>query len=69
MAEVGRQIRRAREMKGWNQATLAWHLGVSPSTVGRWEHGKAEPSILTMRRVASLLDKPLTFFIDGEGEV
>lgn len=58
--EVGRRIVRAREEmtpKPWSQFDLALALGVSPSTIYRWEKGKL-PSMNELIRLAEVLDKP-----------
>ena len=36
---VGKNIRVAREDMGWTQGELADEMGVTPSTVCRWEAG------------------------------
>lgn len=58
--EVGMRIVRAREEKTpkpWSQFDLALALGVSPSTIYRWEKGKL-PSMSELIRLAEVLDKP-----------
>ncbi|MCC6943057.1 MAG: helix-turn-helix transcriptional regulator [Thermomicrobiales bacterium] len=47
-------IRELREGKGWTQAELAFHLGVTPSTVYNWERGTYEPKALQVRAMAQL---------------
>lgn len=38
----GREIRRAREKRGWSQKELARRLRVDPGTVGNWERGDVQ---------------------------
>jgi len=64
--EVGRRIVRAREQKEpkpWSQFDLALALGVSPSTIYRWEKGKL-PSMNELIRLAEVLDKPLDYITE-----
>src|SRR5262245_36407545 len=58
--EVGRRIAAARERKEpkpWSQFDLALALGVSPSTIYRWEKGKL-PSMNELLRAAEVLGVP-----------
>lgn len=58
--EVGARIARARdekEPKPWSQFDLALAMGVSPSTIYRWEKGKL-PSMHELIHLAEILDKP-----------
>jgi transcriptional regulator with XRE-family HTH domain len=55
MAEVGQQIRRLREGKGWNQAELAVYAGIGPSGVSQIETGKRNPSAATLQKIAEAL--------------
>lgn len=64
--EVGARIVRAREErtpKPWSQFDLALALGVSPSTIYRWEKGRL-PSMGELIRLAELLDVPLEEFTE-----
>ena len=47
-------VRRVRENLGITQEELAHLLGVTVSTVNRWENGHAEPSKLARRAIARL---------------
>jgi transcriptional regulator with XRE-family HTH domain len=55
MAEVGQQIRRLREAKGWNQAELAVYAGIGPSGVSQIETSKRNPSAATLQKIAEAL--------------
>lgn len=48
-------IRRLRQSLGLSQETLARRLGVSFSTVNRWENGKAVPSPMARKGLEDLL--------------
>ncbi|MFE5565078.1 multiprotein-bridging factor 1 family protein [Amycolatopsis japonica] len=49
----------ARSAAGHTQETLAFALGVSVSTVGRWEAGASEPLPTTRPKLAKLLNMSL----------
>ncbi|GAB3390919.1 helix-turn-helix transcriptional regulator [Humibacter soli] len=52
-------IRSEREARGWTQAALAEHLGVSRQTVVALETGKYDPSLPLAFRISHLFDKPI----------
>jgi transcriptional regulator with XRE-family HTH domain len=56
MSEVGREIKRMREGKGWSQAELAVYAGSSQPTVNQIESGKRNPSTATLVKLAKALD-------------
>lgn len=64
--EVGARIVRAREEhtpKPWSQFDLALAVGVSPSTIYRWEKGRL-PSMNELIRLAEVLEVPLEEFTE-----
>lgn len=63
-AGFGHMIRQHRLKKGFTQADVAKMLGVSKSTVGKWETGVVHNFKLdTMYRLAQLIDlEPLSLF-------
>ncbi len=52
----GVQIRALRDRLGLTQEQFAYRLGVTFSTVNRWENNHATPSRLALRALQSLLD-------------
>lgn len=59
-SEIAARIRRAREARkpeAWSQFDLAIALGVSPSTIYRWEKGKL-PSVSELLRLEEVLGTP-----------
>lgn len=48
-------IKRARLCRGMTQTELAKHLGVSPVTVCKWEHGEALPNPKRLPLMAEVL--------------
>ena len=56
MSEVGREIRRLRQAKGWTQGQLAVYAGSSQPTVNLIETGKRNPSAMTLQKLARALE-------------
>jgi transcriptional regulator with XRE-family HTH domain len=56
MSEVGQEIRRLREAKGWSQPKLAVEAGVAVSGVSQIENGKRNPNSSTLMKLAAALD-------------
>ena len=54
------EIRFLRKYLGWSGGDFAAHMGVSPETVSRWEHGSATmgPSAERLLRLAALTRGP-----------
>ena len=56
MENIAEQLKALRQQRGWSQEDLARELGVSFSSVNRWENGKAKPSKLAQARIKQLLN-------------
>ncbi len=54
-------IREARLRAGLTQAELAARLGKAPSVIGRWEQGRAKPSLETVAAVVRAAGLELSF--------
>lgn len=57
---LGDRIRAARKARNLSQEGLAVELGVSWSTVNRYESGKNSPSINRLRLIADVLEVDVT---------
>jgi len=55
--EVGKLILKLRTITGLTQEEFATSLGVTYSTVNRWENGHAKPSRLAMYRIEEMLEE------------
>lgn len=53
--QIGKLIRELRLETGLTQEQFASTLGVTCSTMNRWENGRSNPSPLAMRKVEEML--------------
>jgi putative transcriptional regulator len=61
------RLRVLRAEKGWSQADLAAHLGVSRQTVNAIETEKYDPSLPLAFKIARVFSQSIeTIFCDGE---
>ena len=54
--EVGKFIRELRLALGLTQEKFATTLGVTYSTINRWETGRSKPSPLAMEKIDKILE-------------
>lgn len=59
---IGERITEARKKAAISQAGLAELLFISPQAVGKWERGESMPDILTLNRLAEILQVDLNYF-------
>ena len=57
MEQLKENIRELRKKKGWAQEDLAREIGVSLSTVQRWEKKGGEPTRLARREIKKLFQE------------
>src|SRR6185437_11469839 len=62
---IGSKIAKARKNKNMSQAHLAQLLFISPQAVGKWERGESIPDIVTMNRLAEILEVDLNYFSEN----
>lgn len=53
--QIANAIRIARAQKGWNQETLAQHIGVTRPQISLWESGKNWPAPVQRERLREVL--------------
>ena len=54
---ISKMIRKLRTSLGLTQEQFAAKVGVTYSTINRWENGKGKPSPLAMLRIEELQNK------------
>lgn len=66
MNQVGKNIKKLRELKGLTQDSLAEKLNVTRQSVSNWETGKNQPDIETLESLSAALDADVTEIIYGK---
>jgi len=56
--EVGDNVRRACEKRGWSISRLAKEAGIAQQTIHGWTTGRS-PSLEQLKKVADVLESPL----------
>jgi transcriptional regulator with XRE-family HTH domain len=62
MNQLGKEIRRLRQEKGWTQTELAVYAGSSQPTVNQIESGARNPSTRTLQKIAGALGADVADF-------
>lgn len=62
--QVGENIRRLREARGWTQEDLAEHSGLAPAHIGRIERGELDCGINTLEALALALGVDLSRLVE-----
>jgi len=68
LSKLGRNIRLKRKAKGLKQKELAELAQISCSTLCDIEKGRINPSILSLQRIARVLEEPISLILDYEPE-
>lgn len=66
MNEVGTRLRAARLELGLTMADVAERTGVHIQSVHRWETGAVQPDLIRLRGLASVLGRPVEWFLGVE---
>ena len=66
--DVGKEVLAARADAGWSQKELSAATGIDQSDISKIERGAANPSVNTLRRIASALGCELTIIIRKKEE-
>lgn len=64
--DLGERLQRARKETGMNQAAVAELLGVSKTTVYRWEHSQRRISETLLERMCEIYNRPIGWFLTTE---
>jgi len=57
MTDLAKQLIQVRKVLKWSQQKLATQLGVSISTIARWESGKSNPGNLASDKIEQFIKK------------
>lgn len=66
MMKFGEKIKQFREEKGMTQQTLAERLYVTRQAVSKWERGTRYPDVLTLKKIAQVLEVSVDDLLSGE---
>ncbi len=53
--QIGKLIRELRSLMGLTQERFAVELGVTCSSINRWENGRSKPSPLAVQKIEEML--------------
>ena len=67
--ELGKQIKRLRNQRGWNQEEFAEKAYVSRQTVSNWENEKSYPDIKSLLILSDLFGVSLDELVKGDVEI
>ncbi len=62
--EIGLRIRKLREKEKISRAQLAYEIGTSESQLARIEYGEINTGIVSLLKIAEVLDVPLNKIIE-----
>lgn len=62
---IGNKIAEARKKINLSQAQLSQRLFISSQAVGKWERGESMPDIITLNRLAEILEVDLNYFSES----
>ena len=62
--QLGKKIKLARIEADLNQTQLANKIGAKQKSISRYETGASLPSIETLVKIAKVLKKPASYFLD-----
>lgn len=63
---LGNRIAQLRRKKGIKQEELAGMLGISPQAVSKWENDQTCPDVMTLPKLAKILDTTVDYLLSGE---
>lgn len=65
LVQIGKNLRKAREARGWSQEELAFKAGVHRTYVGGVERGEYNVTVLTLLRFTRTLGLSLRDVLGG----
>lgn len=64
MSPIGNKINQYRKEKNYTQEKLAEQIGVDIKTISRWERDENTPSTDVLKKIAEVLEVPVSYLID-----
>lgn len=61
---IGEKIRKARIQNGFTQTNLAQLLGISASTLNKYENNTLRPNVYILEKIAKILNVPIQYFFE-----
>lgn len=68
MSKFSENLKELRKSTGQNQTTVANAIGVQYFTLGKWEQGRAEPSIQDLSKLADYFDVDIDYLVGREDD-
>lgn len=65
---IGPKLHRLRQQAGLSLQQLARRADVSSAAIHKLEKGDMIPTVTTLLKLAAALDRPIGYFVDGDGE-
>ena len=65
MIKFGEKVKQLREEKGMTQQTLSERLYVTRQAVSKWERGTRYPDVLTVKKIAQVLEVSVDDLLSG----
>ena len=62
--KLGKKIKIARVELDLNQTKLAEKIGAKQKSISNYETGSSFPSLVTLSKMAKILKKPASYFLD-----
>lgn len=62
--KLGKKIKMARVELDLNQTEFADKIGAKQKSISNYETGTALPSLATLEKIAKVLKKPASYFLD-----
>jgi transcriptional regulator with XRE-family HTH domain len=62
------QVKAARQLLGWSRSELGGQMGVSESTIAKFENGKPRSAAIDLAAVRAALESAGVIFVEENGE-
>jgi transcriptional regulator with XRE-family HTH domain len=66
--DIGKRLQKAREEAQMSQEELASLLGITQAALSNYELGKRRLYLQNLEQIASILNKPISYFLEVEAE-